>query len=962
MKLGQINMDGKIRNIDVCIMIALLIGLSCAVIAEEVRQPLQPIFENSVLQSGVQKEVLASRSLVDMEAPPALPENVKVVKRQGKSGDKCLQLPSPGGFGLQFEEEDWTDYNRVFFWVYPEQPTEPGILYVSFGLSITDPPKGRKLGEYSSSEFFVRPNQWNPIIWEIPHLERKKVKALHIGFTNQKTWPEDQMDVTMYVDDIKLQKVRADNFEGWNVGKDKIAFSHIGYKPSLSKTAIGSTLTSADFEVIYEKSGKTVLKKPVKRIETRLGKFQVLDFTEVHRPGTYILKAGDIKSRPFSIKEDIWRDTAMSVLNFFYCQRPACEVPGYQPPWCYQDTQGHRPDQPHIRRLITKGWIDAGDLIQWTNNTANAVYGMFYYLDQLDVRGNDKEFYERMLEEANVGLNFILQTNFGDGQRIVQLPYNTKFTDGIVGNSDDTVIMTNNCPLKNLKCSAAEAMAYKVLKDEDSVRAKNCLRLAEDDWAQAVAREDEWAHEIGGLYRVHKNVTGTEKAANSSVGGPYYAASWGVISSVRLLEATGKAIYAEKAIEYGKILLDCQEQRFLLDAPITGYFYTNTGKKKLTQHFVDGRGYGPLVAFNLLCKEFSNHEDWIEWYAAMVVHSEYFLKMARLSEPYAIVPNSIYKENDYLLYPEQHQEEFLQEIREGINVGKDSYLRFFPPYVDVFSGANDIVLSRGLALCAAGQVRTDLASEELAQKQLQWILGRNPFSKSIAYGIGYDYHSDLGFSKGSMVGGIPVGMDSFRNDSPHWSSSSYFCCKEPWVQSSSRFIWDAAYLSLPALVTGKVNKPGVKHLAFEELRTEKLTKVNLDESGNFRAELSPGEYSIKFGYAQKSITLLSGNQYDLKLDTEKNCNFKISTTTEKNTISINLTAKGEGTHKFKIKSSNLNIPESQKEITLDLATSKTFKWTGKIIDADTPWVAVVIPNGDNTWQKEAFGQVKFAGK
>ena len=31
----------------------------------------------------------------------------------------------------------------------------------------------------------------------------------------------------------------------------------------------------------------------------------------------------------------------------------------------------------------------------------------------------------------------------------------------------------------------------------------------------------------------------------------------------------------------------------------------------------------------------------------------------------------------------------------------------------------------------------------------------------------------------------------------------------------------------------------------------------------------------------------------------------------------------------------------------------------KIVDADKPWVAVVIPNGDNTWQKEAFGQVKY---
>ena len=243
-------MMGEIRKISVYAMLVLFIGLSCAAMAEELRKPLQPVFENSVLSQWLQKEVLKSRFLVDMDAPPALPENGKVVDGKGKNDGKCLQIPSPGGFGVQFKEEDLTDYNRVFFWVYPEQKTEPGILYVSFGLSVTDTPKGPKGYEYGSSEFFVRPNQWNQIIWEIPHLEREKVNTLHIGFTNQKAWPEDQMDVTVCVDDVKLQKVQADNYEGWDVGAGKISFSHIGYKPRLSKTAIDTDACCVLMETI----------------------------------------------------------------------------------------------------------------------------------------------------------------------------------------------------------------------------------------------------------------------------------------------------------------------------------------------------------------------------------------------------------------------------------------------------------------------------------------------------------------------------------------------------------------------------------------------------------------------------------------------------------------------------------------------------------------------------------------
>ena len=72
-------MDCQIGKIYTCTMLMLLIGLSSAVIAEEVRRPLQPVFEKSVLSSWLQKEVLKTRSLVNMDAPPALPDNVKVV-------------------------------------------------------------------------------------------------------------------------------------------------------------------------------------------------------------------------------------------------------------------------------------------------------------------------------------------------------------------------------------------------------------------------------------------------------------------------------------------------------------------------------------------------------------------------------------------------------------------------------------------------------------------------------------------------------------------------------------------------------------------------------------------------------------------------------------------------------------------------------------------------------------------
>jgi hypothetical protein len=169
-------------------------------------------------------------------------------------------------------------------------------------------------------------------------------------------------------------------------------------------------------------------------------------------------------------------------------------------------------------------------------------------------------------------------------------------------------------------------------------------------------------------------------------------------------------------------------------------------------------------------------------------------------------------------------------------------------------------------------------------------------------------------------------------------------------------------LSSPAYVTGKVKPAKSKMVMFVNRTTGEEIKVKPNKSGDFKLSLPFGLYTVQCGELEQTLAILSGKHYNLQLNSKENCDFKISTKTKKNAVTIELTAKGKGTHKFKIKTSNLDIFESKAEITLDLTTAKTVNWRAKIVDTNKPWVAVVIPDGDNTWQKEAFGQVKFASK
>ena len=144
---------------------------------------------------------------------------------------------------------------------------------------------------------------------------------------------------------------------------------------------------------------------------------------------------------------------------------------------CHRDWTVVHGDQ---RIVINGGWHDAGDLTQGLGNTGEIVYGLFSLAERLHARGEDPELYERLVEEARWGLDWILKTSFGDGNRN-QGSVNSRWTDGILGNSDDITATARNSPMGNFTASAAEAIAARVLKEADPRLAAYSLKMAEAD-------------------------------------------------------------------------------------------------------------------------------------------------------------------------------------------------------------------------------------------------------------------------------------------------------------------------------------------------------------------------------------------------------------------------------------------------------------------------------------------------
>ena len=71
---------------------------------------------------------------------------------------------------------------------------------------------------------------------------------------------------------------------------------------------------------------------------------------------------------------------------------------------------------------------------------------------------------------------------------------------------------------------------------------------------------------------------------------------------------------------------------------------------------------------------------------------------------------------------------------------------------------------------------------------------------------------------------------------------------------------------------------------------------------------------------------------------------------------------GSGKAEFEIRADNLKIGEPVKSVELNESENQTITWQAEVINPDSPWVAVVIPNGNLDMKKEVidFGKMKLS--
>ncbi len=913
---------------------------SSAQTCDDHQMPMKANPDNSIEASWLAKPVLESKLLDNMEDLSTWSKSglakMSLTKERSMDGKSSVRIKLPtalpkgsgsypaGGISHRFNNEDWSDYNRISFWVYPEIKN---ATWSTLACALNN--SGEKkvpdvFGRNGRNDVILEPNKWNHIVWEIPYLSRDKITSFsmfHILQGKARAGIGDTL--TLDFDMLELQKVNPDYYEGWSVAPDMISFSQPGYQTGGEKTAFMDVTGAKEFSLVNALTGRTVLTKPVKTIQTYVSKFNVLNFSEVRQEGTFILKAGDVTTRPFRIGEDVWMESVWKNLNYWFCQRCGFEIPGIHDA-CHRDVVATKDT---MKIVVNSGWHDAGDLTQMIYNTAPAVYAMFSLADRL--KGKDKELYDKLIDEGKWGLDWMLKTRFSNGYR-----HNFggigRYTDGIMGTSDDIHFRAQNTPFENFLSSTTIARAGKTLRSIDPVKTTQCIEAAAEDWEAAVAKMTRGEVEVDGE---------------------------AIMSSIALYELTGESKYADKAKQLGDSLMNSQQQVYPdWKIPFVGFFYRDPDKIQVLRYNPISQEHAPAMALEKLCKTFPYDPKWIDWYTALVLNAEYYKAAAKYTQPYGMIPASIYNINEVqkrslyglqqssLLAGERYGT-FKDQVKNGMELGNGNYLRLFPVWFG-HRGNFGIMLAQAKAVAVASHMRKDLDGINLSRQQMEWIIGKNPFCQSTMWGEGYDFSPLYTPSSGNLVGGLPVGIETDENkDVPFWPASILYNYKEVWSNPDARWLWLSEEVALPSTleIQGNIEKDMTIKVVDKSTGWSKDIDLLKGEKCP-STEMPEGKYTAQFNGMEREFTLLPGENCVLDLNNP----FAFSVSQEssgRGKVRITITAQGKGQVQFDMRGWNIELGKKvQRSVVLDDKPAKLV-WEATVSDSKKPWVGVIIPDG-----------------
>jgi len=773
-----------------------------------VHSPLPLDYGKSFESFGLTKKILVSDMLCDMEDLNKWTHKgfggIRLTTERSISGKNSLRLVAQTtnpdflnwGIGLgtsmatyDVDGANWEKYNRIHFYIYPDCEGARSIylnLILENDGKIKVPDKYEREGIH---EINLINRQWNECFVEMTELPRDKVTRLSFAieiFGKERTMGDS---LKFDIDAVTLQTVRnPEVVSGWMPAQDRIIYSTTGYGVESEKSAIVNVKNNnGKFQLTDNRSKRMAYEGKINSQKTDIGNFETIDFSDFKKEGQYFIRVGDVITRPFYINKNIWDNSAWRVLNFIFCERCGYAVPGKHGV-CHSDLNAIYNGKTFP---FNGGWHDAADMSQQVLQSGEIVYSLLEEANRAKEK-NEKDLFLRLQEEAEWGIDCILRSRLGDGYRAQTWGTNL-WTDGFIGTKDDSSmrrhVRVHNRAFENFVFAGIEAYASMNIEN-DSMLKGNLCKVAIEDFAFAKKRFDS----LG--FNDLSSIGGGDHAAMAS--NSQYSANISFAASL-LYKLTGDTFYADEAAKAIQYTLQCQRTEPLNDKDkLHGFFYRDLNKKSIVHYNHQSRDQVYMQALIALCKTQPTNPDYKKWEASIKMYGDYLKTIMQYDAPYGLVPSGVYNVDEVKdsvnFYKIQVRifsgaaQDYKEQLENGFKLDDEHYLRVFPVWFS-FKGNDAVALSTGKAAALCGKFLHDKQLMNIAEQQLFWIVGKNPFGQSLIWGEGNNYPQLYTALPGETVGGIPVGMESrFNEDTPYWPQFNTATYKEVWGAPAARWL------------------------------------------------------------------------------------------------------------------------------------------------------------------------------
>ena len=495
-----------------------------------------------------------------------------------------------------------------------------------------------------------------------------------------------------------------------------LLINQAGYLPGAAKYCMAPGYSPRSFEVIHVESGETVFRGDFAPAPAELGSFVSGDFSSLQREGYYYLRADTLRSFPFRISAEVYEEPMDLIGQYFSRQRCGPSTAGYLTP-CHTD-DGIRMDNGR-RQDVSGGWHDASDLRKWVGAT---IYGMIGLAKAWELRPESAR--PALLGELMWGNRYFLNMQEPQG-------YVMAFVGGDVRKHSDSNRWTDNEPgeeggeLHFARPNAGESMADMLIfgtNDDRVIRTDPLDYFGQYDFIMAQALMGRIAQASDPDYA--RRCTGAAvrcfdwcRQTDTNVRPGIIGAS--ISAALELWKTTGDEQYKTFAVERAAAL------RKLQAAPgeaIGGFFFTGADRSEPYKNI--WQGCFEFISICDLIAAFGDHPDAPVWKEMVRSYArDYLLPLARRNA-FGIVPFGLYAGDD---------------PGGGRRAGPWFYRYTMQPLPDWWVGINANLASAGVGLRKAARVLDDPDLLALAQAQLDWITGVNPFNSSTLIGVGHNH-------------------------------------------------------------------------------------------------------------------------------------------------------------------------------------------------------------------------------